>query len=183
MKKQIMIFFGALLFFTTALGDVELTMTERGETVNVETKERKAFAAGEVINLAGTVWVEQENRVPIIVYRANAGSKIDILAPKIEDALYKQKQVSIDAELSEVLLKYSTIQKNIKSRRVDEAMKDISLLRNKFPNVVFLDFLEASIAVVKGEHDRAKNLLKRGLTAHPDFEEGKKLLEQLERRQ
>jgi len=172
------------LFAKRAFATLELTMINKGETVNVESKERTAFSAGETIKVdSGVVWIEQENHVPIIVYEANSNSKLNVQAPKIEEALYKQKQVQIDAEISEVLLKYSAIQRNIKTRRIDDAVKDITQLRTKFPNVAFLDFLEASVAVVKGDSEKAKSLLKRGLVSHPDFEEGKKLLQQLERRE
>jgi predicted Zn-dependent protease len=101
-------------------------------------------------------------------------------SPKITTLLSKNTEEQASKLLSPLIFEFVQIQNLIQQKNLKEAEEKIVSLKNRYPNVAFLDFVWGSILALKGNREAAKTAVIRALATHPDYEEGKSFLQRLE---
>ena len=158
--------------------DAELHYVNSGKVETLEANKSKEF------NFKEPVWVNVKNHVPAMLIPLHTDrSTVKLETPSILEAVLKGKQKKIDAELSDILLRFIRIQSMLQRKQMTEAKAQLAELKAKYPDVHFLNFLQASVYMLTGDQENALVVLKKGLKHHPEYEAGKLLLEKLEAKQ
>lgn len=154
--------------------DVTLMGFDGSVVTDIKAGEKK------VVELEQPVWVQSKSGLPMIFFPLKSEEqevKLDI--PPIDNFLSRDKQFQIDHHLSSLLADFIRVQAMIRERKLDDAQSKLDAMMAVYVDVKFLNFLKASLLVLKGEKTQAIRAVKEGLAAHPDFEEGKSLLKNL----
>lgn len=154
--------------------DVTLLSFDGAVLTDIKAGEKKA------VDLEQPVWVQSKSGLPMVFFPLKSQEqelKLDI--PPIDNFLSRDKQFQIDHHLSSLLADFIRVQSMIRERKLDDAQSKLDAMMTVYADVKFLNFLKASLLVLKGEKTLAIKAVKEGLAAHPDFEEGKSLLKNL----
>ena len=184
-KKKFASLIGAyfvLLLAGSAFAASQISVTGSGKITNLSTSEAQSFQLGELLDVTGSDprLLEQEGRVPVLIFPRSSSGALKLNPPPIETLVSDRKQFSIDKDLGKVLDEYTQIQVLIRDQKYSEAESKLRNLKSVYPKVYFLNFIEASLKVLKRDNVGAINLLKEALKHHPDYQDGKILLEKLE---
>jgi hypothetical protein len=126
------------------------------------------------------MWVESPGKVPVLLVPLKSESgKVKIDSPNVSTILKEETEIKIDQELSEITLHLTEVHRFIADRKFTVALQKISELKAKYPNIKFLEFIEASAAFLNGDRDRAMASLNKGLEAHPNYAFGLELKKKL----
>lgn len=176
----------AVLIFSTLAGSVarafDLTVTNNAVITDVSSGRKSHVKAQEsfVVNERNPLWIDSPGRVPVLVVplRTQSGQvKVDSLP--IQKAFAESVEVKIDKELSIMLMQIGDIQALLGEKKFSSALQKVSELKTQYPNVRYLDFIEASASFLVGDRSRALSALESGLLAHPDYRPGLQLYKNL----
>ena len=117
----------------------------------------------------------------MIVIPACQAQQVTIDPPVLKQVVSKDSSETIDRALAEAIEKISVIQQLVRDRQINAAEAALQAMRTEHPKLKFLNFIEASIAVLKGNRSEAIRLSEEGLKIHPQYQEGILLLETLRR--
>ena len=154
--------------------DVTLMGFDGAVVTDIKAGEKKA------VEIEQPVWVQSKSGLPMVFFPLKSEDqelKLDI--PPIDNFLSRDKQFQIDHHLSSLLADFIRVQALIRAKKLDDAQSKLDAMMTVYADVKFLNFLKASLLVLKGEKTQAVKAVKEGLAAHPDFEEGKSLLKSL----
>jgi hypothetical protein len=160
----------------------DLMLSLDGDVQNLVTGEKKSVSKDEKLLILDRQprLIESPGRIPVLLVPVSSdGGAITVNSPSTMDMIKEAKDLKIDNELSEVLLKLGEIQFLMAQKKLSIAQQKISELKTQFPNVRYLDFFDASIAFLLGDRTRALASVTTGLKAHPDYSPGLKLQESL----
>ncbi len=166
-----------VLLASVSEAQVVVRTNEPGEMTNLTTGETTSFSSSEPILLPKEpALLSMNNRFPVLVLTPHGtNSEIRINPPQ-----RSASGNSYEKDLSQLLEGYTAVRAALQGKNAHKARVEINGLRRSFPSVRFLSFLEANVCLLEGNSARAIEHLKTGLKAHPNFEEGKQLLQKLE---
>jgi hypothetical protein len=175
---------GFLLSTTqSAIADVTIKLPEDsvGQFVG-PSKARVEFKAGvaSTVDLSEPLQITSATRIPIILVPIYSGhADINMDSPQTKDALVNADQKAVSTLLSTLMANIADVQNLIQKKRYSEATSQLDLLRTKYPDVKFLEFIRASILLLQGNRSEAQKTTEDALKFHPDYLEGKRFLEKL----
>lgn len=164
------------------LSAVEMKISSDATIQNLATGEKHKYTAQDnfIYNDKQPLWVESTGKIPILLVPLKSESGvINIDSPNVSQVLKEEKDLKIDKELSEVILQLTEIHRIIAEKKFTVALQRVGELKLKYPEVKFLEFIEASVAFLVGDKQRAISSLEVGLKAHPDYVQGLELKKQL----
>jgi hypothetical protein len=175
---------GVLTCGAWAHGEAILRFQNDAEIRRSGSAERSSFKAGETYTASGSdvLTIEAKGRVPLVLVPLDTprGTIVDITQPEVTQWPSAQIQATLDAQLSKILDRVLTVQEHLGRKRAEEAGREVDLLKAEYPGVVYLDFLNANVLLLKGNRNGAVEALKRALAVHPDNSRGQELLKALE---
>lgn len=171
-------------FFSGQVLGTSMEMSKPGKITNLATGVSEPFQGGQRVELKGSdTWmIYQNGSIPVLVFPKNNVAEIVFQPPSIESLVSDRKQFVIDSEIGQILEEYTYIQSLIRDKKYQLAEERLRKLRSTFPKVQFLSFIEASLKVLGQDKQGAATLLREALKYHPDYQDGKTLLENLEAR-
>ncbi len=126
------------------------------------------------------VLLSSPGKIPVLLIPLHASSStVDISAPSLKSVIGELNQAEVSRLLSVVMVEVTGIQMLIRKRKLDEAKSKLSALQARYPEVAFLNFIRASLLFLEGNRVEAKSAVISGLKAHPDYEEGKRFLKEI----
>lgn len=140
---------------------------------------RKTITPGQNLVIKEPSLITSEGRVPVITIPACGASQITVDPPILKQVVAQDSSESLDRALSETIEKISIIQQYLRDQNIGAAQSALNALRQEYPKLTFLNFIEASIAVLKGNRKDAIRLAEAGLRSHPNYQEGQELLKNL----
>jgi hypothetical protein len=185
MKAIILMFAAVSAFPCGANAKVKVRVSEAATAVFVESGEHVPIEAYKehVLNLSEPVQIVSSTRIPVLlvpVYHKNVELVID--SPPVKSLINQVNQTEVNVLLSSLMANVADIQNLIQKRRLNEAMERLQILRAKHPDVKYLDFIRASILLLKGNREEALKTATEALRFMPDYEEGKRFVRSLQRR-
>lgn len=127
------------------------------------------------------LWVTSPGRIPFLIVPLSAqGSVVKVDSPRAEQVFKEEKELRIDKALSEVTLYLSEINRLMANRELALASQKLLELKAQYPELRFLNFIEASIAFLSGERDKALAMVNLALSAHPGYQPGLELKKKIE---
>lgn len=126
------------------------------------------------------IWIFSKGRVPFLLVPMDSNTRdINIESPKYDKQSKQSTQVEVDSQLSEIMIQVLLIQKDLRKGRVQDAKNKLNPLMQGRPHLGFLNFLAASVSTLEGDKKAAIQYLEKGLKSHPDYQDGKNLLNRL----
>ncbi len=152
--------------------DVRTPGTDKRERVLAN--QPKSFSFDEAL------WIESENRIPVLVVPAGAkNSQLKIDAPETTRVVQQLGEKQMSAMLSDLMTEIADIQKLIRSKQLSESRTRLTRLMARYPNVSFLKFVLASQLLLEGEKAQALRTAEEALKSNPDYIEGKSFIASL----
>lgn len=178
----IMSFFVSFFYGSLSVAKVELITSGEGKALGLRTHQEQAFSSDKKISLSSTepILLEFADRIPVLLVPISEGGEIKVDSPTVSSVLSKNTEEQASKLLSPLIFEFVQIQDLIKQKHLKEAEEKIVVLKNRYPNVAFLDFVWGSILALNGNREAAKTAVQRALASHPDYEEGKIFLKSLE---
>lgn len=161
----------------------ELESASDATVSDLMNSQKQEIKAGQKVDIKekNPLWITSPGRVPVLVVPLSAGgSSVRVDSPSAEKVLQDDRSLKIDQSLSEVTMYLSEIHRALAARDIPTAKQKTIELKGKFPQVRFINFIEASLAYLSGDRAQALALVNLGLVAHPDYGPGLELKKQLE---
>lgn len=180
--KPLMYFIFLLSFFcsTFSFAKVKVKVRSDAEVLSIKSGDRKTLKARDEFTLDEPTWVVEKERVPVLIFPVSKDAvSIELNSPSTRRDGKEFSALSVDQQLSDLLKQFVEIQKLVQTKNKEEALNKAYALKSKYPDVAFLNFLLASVLVVNGNKSDAERALERGLASHPEFQDGKVMLQKL----
>lgn len=143
--------------------------------------EKTLYNAGQSFNYDKNLplLLEAPGRVSVILLPTDPSesSSIRLNQPLIDEWPAPKVQKAIDRSLSKIMESAFQIQNLLAQKKLDAAATELTQLQSEYPDVTYLNFLRASIELMRGNTETASIAIKKALAAHPNNEEGKRLAE------
>lgn len=124
--------------------------------------------------------IRSRGRVPVLVAPMPASdSEINVNAPEVDNWMPDQVSRKIAMDLNFIMAEFETIRAHLKDKNPDKALAVVRSIKNKYPQLSYVNFLEASALVMKSDFAQAKLRLEEGLKDFPDHRSGQELLRAL----
>ena len=144
-----------------------------------KTQELKANQESQIEN-KGAFLIKSTGRVPVLVAPTPSSDETFYIdAPTVAEWPPKQVAEKISSDLNFLMAEFESIRLLLKERQADKALDVVRGIKRKFPQLSYVNFLEASALVLKGDRDLARKRLKSGLKDFPNHENAKQLLRAL----
>jgi tetratricopeptide (TPR) repeat protein len=181
---RLSLFFLSLLPFLcaqTVHAGIHLSVRTEGKATGLKTREVMKLGKNSKLKLDSTEphLIELDDRLPVVLVPYGNSSAIELDPPAVDTAFKKRAQEEGSAMLSALMNDVNRIQRMIHRKRFEEANESLERLKERYPNVRFLDFISGSILAMRGDRQGAIEATERALEAHPDYEEGRSFLKQL----
>ena len=145
------------------------------KTVNGEPKEEKA--GSEIIVKDEPIFVEAPGYVGVVILPpGSAPVEMDLQLRQSSDWASGASKSYASKRITEILQDVSEVQGHLFSGKYDDALKKVRDLKKNYPEIAYLNFLEASTLTLMNRRGEAIPLLRKGLAEHPEFEPAKNLL-------
>ena len=145
------------------------------KTTSGEPKEEKA--GSEIIVKDEPVFVEAPGYVGVVVLPAgSAPVEMDLELRQVSDWASNASKNYASKRITEILQDVSEVQGHLFVGKYDEALRKVRSLKKSYPEIAYLNFLEASTLTLMNRRGEAIPLLRKGLADHPEFEPAQELL-------
>jgi pectate lyase len=151
---------------------------------NLQGKTQK-IDEGQKVNFDNeSILVESAGKVSVLLVPISNSSKDIQLKLKNLDKQQMNTFVgsSVNDELSRILFQINEVQNLLMEKKGNLAIQKIEQLQGKYKELEYLSFLKVSAYIVKGEREKAKQLLELSLQKYPDNKEGRDLYNSLFKR-
>ena len=123
------------------------------------------------------VLVEAPGYVGVVILPpGSAPVEMDLQLRQIPNWASEASKTYASKRLTEILQDVSEIQSQLFVGKFDQALENVRDLKKNYPDISYLNFLEASTLTLMNRRGEAIPLLRKGLVEHPDFEPAKNLL-------
>lgn len=189
LSKKILILIASIVIVDNSYAFIEepvsvsMRTTEHGQMTNLTTQEVTQIKGETDIDmtLVAPLWITLNGRVPVLAIPVQQGhSTIKVNPPLFKDAVGDMAQVEIGKIVSNLMVSLQEVQGLVRKKELDKAMAKIEEIEKLYPRVTFLEFVKASIYLLKGNKSMARQATERGLEAHPDYREGQDFLKMLD---
>ncbi|NQY99799.1 MAG: hypothetical protein HRT45_03915 [Bdellovibrionales bacterium] len=120
--------------------------------------------------------VEKAGHVDVMIVPLNTKSgKAELRLKPIKEFGGPELDKFIDAYVTKLMTKITLVQESLSRSQYNLALQKVKALQVEYPNLVYLQFLEASCLTLMGQNAEAKRVLTRALEDHPDNPEGQRL--------
>ena len=145
------------------------------KTVSGEPQEQKAGA--EIIVKDEPVFVEAPGYVGVVVLPpGSAPVEMDLQLRQSSDWASGASKSYASKRITDTLQEVAEVQRHLFTGKYDDALKKVRDLKKNYPEIAYLNFLEASTLTLMNRRGEAIPLLRKGLAEHPEFEPAKNLL-------
>ena len=145
----------------------ESTVTfESGEKLKVEKEKAVSLDKGPVL-------IESPGHLGVLVVPIkDKDQSVNVRLKKLNKENFgDQFQAIYNQEMTQILGEVYKVQKLIHENKKQDALVQVQRLKDKFPGLTYLSFLEASVYLVMGDKGKTKQLLEVALTNYPDNQE------------
>jgi hypothetical protein len=155
-----------------------------GELVNLKHNEITAIKAGTpaILDILVPYEFRSEGHVPLLLVPSTGSMEIQLDPLEVKSLFANNQNRQVSQLLSKVMVEIERIQKLIRTKQLKEALIKVQSLESSYPGVAYLGFLKASVLLLNGSRGPAEQALREALKVHPDYEEGKAFLQQIQRK-
>jgi len=157
--------------------------THAADIINLRSREKTTVRAGETAELSEnqSYQVVSADRLPVFLVSLSDSEKIQVSAPNLPEYVESDRNKKLNLVTGDVLSRINDIQALIQQKRLDEAQKKIDLLKQDYPGMTYLDFVQASLLFLRGQRGEALRLAEAAAVEFPNYQEGKTFIEQLKK--
>ena len=168
----IFIFKGCSLFKSSLDNSKTHTITlKQNATVLDGDGQQLSLAKGDIIHLKNSpLLIESPGYVGLLIVPSMPfAAKTEIKLKEISDETISRKiRRENSLKMNKVLMKITEIQKAIAENKIELSLDMTKSLRQEFPDITYLKFIEASCHILLNNRDTAKTLMEDALTDFPD---------------
>jgi predicted Zn-dependent protease len=178
----------SLIFWSHITGAAEIEFDADVQLHSLSEQKSEDLSAGQTKSLKNNevLLVKSEGRQPVILLPFNGDQKTKVHMISNEELKCSKETPRVKTEIenlsSSIVLEVFAIQAAIQRKNLDEANQRYQALMQQYPGLAALEFVGASISMIKGENSKALDQVKRGISKHPEYSDGKRLLEVLEKK-
>lgn len=164
-----------------ANAEVSVKLERDAVIEGVQTRKKFSARSGRSFEWDGTepLLVSQEENVPLILVPFDFKGDLNVKAIPLREFMSRRIQRTVEETLSDLLGKVVEIQKLSRAGDYTLAYDRYAQLKTRYPDVAFLDFIGASLRLLKGDKVGAMTLAQRASELHPDYAEGKRFINEL----
>lgn len=173
-------------FFSPVNAEVKINLKHDAKLFYLKSKKERDLKSGSIKlnSINEPLWITSKGMVPyLLIPTDKSTSEIEISSPAIKAQVRESTEEEVNLQLSSLMISVLDIQRNLSKGNIQVASNKLNKLMEERPDLHFLNFLAASVSLLKGNKSSAKMQLKKGLNYHPNYEEGLRLLEKLKEKQ
>lgn len=143
----------------------------------------KKVLKGESLNITEPTMIESEGHVGVLVLPSSPASDYELKLKPISEWGGATYQEQLGNSLSILIAEINDVQLEIGKSDYSSALIKIEELKKKYPFVGYLNILESSCYLAKGDRSKAESLLKLGMSQiseQPNSDELKRYINNIE---
>ncbi len=131
-----------------------------------------------------TIKVSADGKASLVIFNTKGLKNNEVNLPDLSETSMNEKLIqSLNKRLDQLMPQIQEVQQMILNEDYNNAISKVRDLKNIYPGLAYLSFLESACYKVQGRDSEALRVLNEGLSINPESTEGKSLYRSLSGRE